>query len=670
MQSHDDLLERQTVQGERPGDRFVRIVTYRGFRRAGDHLVAREDVNEPTTPLGRLLNRTKRLLIGDRIPSAQEMQERLNIFKGLAVFASDNISSSAYATEEIMRVLMIAGTAAVSLTIPITLVIIVVLAVVVLSYRQTIRSYPNGGGSYIVASDNLGLLPGLIAAGALLTDYVLTVAVSVAAGVAALTSIFPGLFDIRIALGIGGVVFLCLGNLRGIRESGTIFSGPTYVYLVSMFGLLAYGMWLMVTGSLPHYEAPAQWQEASVAEPLTLLLILRAFSSGSVALTGVEAVSNGVPAFKPPEARNAQVVLILMGTSFGIIFLGISFLAGQLGVLPDPTEQETVISQMTRTLVGEGTPYHYLVQLSTAVLLILAANTAFSDFPRLASILARDRFLPRQFQFRGDRLDFSTGIVLLSLLASLLIIGFGGSVTNLIPLYTVGVFLAFTLSQTGMVRHWWRLRRSSQGWRWRAVVNGFGALATGVVLLVVGIAKFALGAWIVMVLIPAIVALLWSIHRHYLRVAQAMVARTPVVPELVHPRAVVPIANLGVPARQAIAYARAIIPDNRVTVVHVSDDTADWEGLRAQWEDWQPGVQLVIIESPYRDLTGPLIAYIEAVAALFPDDTITAVIPELVPSSWWEHLLHNQTALRIKAALLFQPGVVVVNVPYHLEKAA
>lgn len=645
----------------------MRILPYPGFRRAGRHLVPREDMGEPTTSLGRAMKAARRFLIGRPIPTSQESQERLTKLKGLAIFASDNISSSAYASEEIMRVLVLAGV--LSLTMPITLAIIVVLAVVVLSYQQIIRLYPNGGGSYIVASDNLGAFPGLIAAGALLTDYVLTVAVSIAAGVAALTSIFPELFDLRVALGVGFIILLCLGNLRGIRESGTIFAGPTYVYMLSMFGLLAYGLWLYVNGGLPHYEAPAVWRDMHAAEPLTLLLILRAFSSGSVALTGVEAVSNGVPAFKPPESRNAQVVLILMGTFFGAIFLGISFIAGQLGVLPDPTEQETVVSQITRTLVGVATPYHYLIQISTAVLLILAANTAFSGFPMLASILARDRILPRQFQFRGDRLDFSTGILLLTLLAIALIVVFAGSVTNLIPLYTVGVFLAFTLSQTGMVRHWWMLRKEVTGWRWRAAVNGVGAVATGVVLLVVSIAKFALGAWIVLLLIPSIVVVLWAIHQHYARVERAMVANTPTLPELVHPRAIVLIANLGVPARQAIAYARAIVPDNRVTVAHVSDDPIALERLLAQWEEWQPGVQLAIIESPYRELTGPLIAYIDAVRELFPEDTITVVIPELVPSHWWEHLLHNQTALRIKAALFFRPGIVVVNVPYHPARA-
>ncbi len=663
--THPDLEWREVVHGGRPGDQFVRIASHKGFRRIDQgHLVPREGTGEPTGGIGRALQAFKRFLIGNPIPTSREGHERLNKLKGLAVFASDNISSSAYATEEIMRVLIL--TMALSLTMPITFAIITVLAIVITSYQQTIRAYSKGGGSYIVASDNLGAMPGLIAAGAVLTDYVLTVAVSIAAGVAALTSVFPGLFEFRVAFGVGFVVLLCLGNLRGIRDSGTIFAAPAYVYLFAIYGLLGYGLWLFVTGNLPPYEPPAEWHEAHGVEALSLLLILRAFSSGSVALTGVEAVSDGVAAFKPPEARNAQTVLIIMGSLFGTIFLGISFLASQLGVIPDPNEQETVISQITRTLVGDGSPYHYLVQISTAILLVLAANTAFADFPRLASFLARDHFLPRQFQFRGDRLDFSTGIILLSLLAAALIVIFKGSVTSLIPLYTVGVFLAFTLSQSGMVRHWWRLRHEEKGWRWRAIINGIGASATGVVMLVVGVSKFALGAWMVMVIIPALVALLWAIHKHYQRMDQALRAKTPLRRELVHPRIIVPIANLKVPAQQAIAFARAIAADDRVIAVHITDSAESIESMRHEWAEWQPGIQLVIIESPYRSLLGPLLAYIEAVRDVNPNDTITVVIPELVPSHWWENLLHNQTALRLKGALLFEPGIVVIDVPYHI----
>ena len=497
-----DLTERHPERGSHPGDRYVRIVRpYRGqfTRRGPGHLIAQEDVLAPRTGAGRAADTMRRVLFGARIPTAREIHERIGVFKGLAVFASDNISSSAYATEEIMRVLVLAGAGALALTMPTTIVIVAVLAIVVASYQQTIHAYPNGGGSYIVASDNLGPVAGLVSAGALLTDYVLTVAVSIAAGVAALTSIFPQLFDARVALGVAFVVLICVGNLRGLRESATIFAIPTYAYLVAIFGLLGYGMFLLATNTLPAYAPPADWRPA-VAEPLGLLLILRAFASGSVALTGVEAVSNGVPAFAPPEARKAQRVLILMGTSFGVIFLGMSVLAGHLGILPDPSEEQTVVSQLTAVLVGDGSAYHYFVQISTALLLVLAANTAFADFPRLSSILAKDGFMPRQFSYRGDRLAFSIGIVVLAVLSSLLIVGFQGSVTNLIPLYTIGVFVAFTLSQTGMVRHWWKLRQTERGWQIRAAFNGLGAAATAIVAVVVGVAKFALGAWMVLVL--------------------------------------------------------------------------------------------------------------------------------------------------------------------------
>lgn len=451
-----DLILREIARGRHPGDRYVRIVQPYAeiFRRARPgHLIAESEVTKPRSPAW-VWRTVRRLMIGRPIPTEHEVHERLSKVKGLAVFASDNISSSAYATEEIMRVLVLAGIGALTLTLPLTLVIIGVLLIVVTSYQQTIRAYPSGGGSYIVASDNLGRLPGLIAAGALLIDYVLTVAVSIAAGVAALTSIFPSLFTYRVEIGVAFVTLLCLGNLRGTRESGTIFTVPTYVYLVSIIGLLGYGLYRYATGNLPSYEAPAAWQEAHGAEALGILLVLRAFASGSVALTGTEAVSNGIPAFKPPEWRNAQLVLIVMGGLFASIFLGMSFLVTQLNILPDPSEQETVVNQLTRTLVGDGNPYHYLVQFSTALLLVLAANTAFADFPRLASILAKDRFLPRQLQFRGDRLAFDAGIIFLAVVASVLIVVFQGSVTRLIPLYTVGVFVAFTLSQSGMVNHW------------------------------------------------------------------------------------------------------------------------------------------------------------------------------------------------------------------------
>jgi amino acid transporter len=576
----------------------------------------------------------------------------------LAIFASDNISSSAYATEEIMRVLILAGAAALTLTLPITIAIVVVLAIVVTSYRQTIAAYPNGGGSYIVASDNLGPLPGLTAAAALLVDYVLTVAVSVAAGVAALTSIFPELFEQRVVIALVLVVVIALVNLRGVRESGLVFAIPTYVYIVSILSLLAFGFLRYATGTMP--------------EPLTVFLILRAFSSGSVALTGTEAVSNGVPAFKPPEPRNAQIVITLMGGFFALIFLGMSFLTGQLGILPDPTEQETVVSQLTRTFVGAGTPFHLLIQFATALLLVLAANTSFNGFPRLASILARDGFLPRAFQYRGDRLAFNTGIVLLTVVAVALLAAFAASVTALIPLYTVGVFIAFTLSQSGMVRHWWKQRADDRGWRRRAVINGIGAATTGVVAIQVAATKFLLGAWIVLILIPLLIAVMLFIQRQYRASAEHLAVRPDfVVPPLRREeRAIVPVPGINRAVIQAVNVARSIAPDIRA--VMISDEPDEAAKVRERWQRQMPDVPLVVVESPYRALVGPLLAYLDVLDRSWPEgkeEPITfVVIPEYVARSWWERILYNQSAKRLRSALVGRPHTVVVNVPYRREE--
>ena len=651
-------------QGARPGNRAVRVVpTYRGrFTRKGGRLIATEEASGGVGPW----DRVRRLVVGAPISNEMESQERVGIFKGLAVFASDNISSSAYATEEIMRVLALAGAGALTFTMPITIAVVAVLAIVVASYQQTLRAYPNGGGSYIVASDNLGPAAGLTAAAALLTDYVLTVAVSVAAGVAAITSVAPGLFDLRVAIGVGFVALICLGNLRGIRESATIFATPTYVYLVAIFGLLGYGLFRAATNALPAYDAPPSWQPQGI-EALGVLLIMRAFASGAVALTGVEAVSNGIPAFKPPEYKNAQVVLIIMGSTFAAIFLGMSFLSGRIGILPDPTEQETVVSQLTRLLVGAGTPYHYLVQLSTAILLVLAANTAFADFPRLSSILAHDGFMPRQFAYRGERLAFSMGIVVLALLSSGLIIAFGGSVTALIPLYTIGVFVAFTLSQSGMVKHWWTRRGNERRWRVSLGFNLLGAIATGVVALVVGVAKFALGAWMVLVLIPILIAIMWGIHRHYRRVEDALYVPPSIRLEALSPIVVIPIGHIDRATLRALAVARALSPD--VIALHISSDPADAERFETQISGLDdPGVRPVIIESPYRALGRPLLAYLDTLDRDDPHRPITIVLSEYVPEHWWEWFLHNQLALRLKLQLFFRPNTTVVDVPFRFDR--
>ncbi len=665
---------RRLLAGRKVADRRVRLERphTRYFRYAGPRtLVAKPEASAPRTPFGRTLARGKAVLLGRPLSIHEEMSERLNVFTGLSIFASDNISSSAYATEEIMRVLIVAGAGALALTMPITIGIVIVLAIVVTSYRQTIAAYPSGGGSYIVASDNLGALPGLTAASALLTDYVLTVAVSVAAGVAALTSIFPGLFEYRVALGVAIVALIAMVNLRGVRESGMVFSIPTYVYLVSIFGVLGIGLFRSVTGTMPDYQAPASWLTTEGAGPLGLLLILRAFASGSVALTGTEAVSNGVPAFKPPEPRHAQLVIMLMGLFFGSIFLGMSYLAGQLGILPDPTEEQTVVSQLTGALVGAGSPFHYFVQVSTAVLLVLAANTSFADFPRLSSILARDGFLPRVFQYRGDRLAFSTGIVLLALVAVGLIVAFGGSVTNLIPLYTVGVFIAFTLSQSGMVRHWWRLRGEQAGWRRRLAINGIGAVTTGVVAVEVAFSKFLLGAWVVLILIPVLIGIMLFIRRQYRSSAAKLTIRadTPIPAPSREERVIVPVPGIDRAVVQAVNVGRSIAAD--VQAVLVSDDPHEAAIIRERWQIQLADVPLVVVESPYRALVGPLLAYLDVLDDASPpgkEAPITfVVIPEYVARSWWERILYNQSARRLRGALLGRRHTVVVNVPYRPE---
>ncbi len=671
-----DLGADRQLKGRRLGDRRVRVDRPHAeyFRYTGQGtLVAKPAASRPRTPTGRFFARTRRVLFGRPLSIHEEISERTGVVTGLALFASDNISSSAYATEEIMRVLVLAGAGALALTMPITVAIVFVLAIVVISYRQTIKAYPNGGGSYIVASENLGPIAGLTAAGALLTDYVLTVAVSVAAGVAALTSIWPALFDYRVELGVGLVAVIAFINLRGIRESGLIFSIPTYVYFVSIFGLLLFGLFRFLSGTMPDYVPPPGWNPNTVVEPLGLLLILRAFSSGAVALTGTEAVSNGVPAFKPPEVRNAQTVIVLMGTGFAIIFLGIGFLGGQLGIVPDPTEQETVLSQLTRTFVGTGA-YYLLVQITTALLLILAANTSFNGFPRLAGILARDGYLPRLFQFRGDRLAFNTGIVLLAFVSALLIWGFGGSVAALIPLYTVGVFIAFTLSQSGMVKHWWKLRFSERGWSRRAVVNGLGAITTGVVALQVGISKFLLGAWVVLLLIPLLIAMMLFIRRQYQSSAKQLAVK-PGVP-LPGPhrdeRVIIPVPGINRAVVQAINVGRSIAPD--VLAVLVTDEPDEVNKIRDNWRVQLPDVPLVVVESPYRALVAPLLAYLDVLDQMGNangdhEAPITfVVIPEFVARSWWERILYNQSARRLRQALLGRKHTVVVNVPYRREE--
>ena len=663
-----DLTGYQHIQGHHPGDRYVRVVRQHGegFERAGPgHLVATPDAMEARGAFGKVFGRAKRTMIGAPLSTAAAAHERLTKVKALAVLSSDALSSVAYATEEILRVLLLAGLAALSLSLPIGAAIVVLLVVVGVSYRQTIKAYPQGGGAYIVAKDNLGELPALTAGGALLIDYILTVAVSIAAAVAALVSAVPDLRDHRVAIGIGFIALVTVLNLRGIRESGSIFAVPTYLFLVGIFAMLAIGFARNAVAGFPVHEPSGE--AAAATGTLGLFLILRAFSSGCAALTGVEAISDGVPAFQPPEWKNARTTLTAMIAILATTFGGITFLAHQYGALPmeatDPA-YETVVSQIARAVLWGESPAYYYIQFATMAILVLAANTAYSDFPRLSYFLARDRYLPRQFTFRGDRLAFSTGIVVLGLFSAAVLGLFRGETERLIPLYAVGVFTSFTLSQGGMVVRWRRLKEP--GWQLGLAINLAGAVATGVVAVVIAATKFTHGAWIVIVLIPILIMGMLTIHRHYQRAASELAAETPLDPRAILHTVIVPIAAVNGIARQTLAYARSISAN--VTAVHVAEDEAGVEAMREAWGRLGTDIRLVIIESPYRSLVGPLLAYLDEVDGQRPDDTLTVILPEYIARHWWEQLLHNQTALRIKAALLFRPGTVVTSVPYHLGR--
>ncbi len=664
----DPLLEvRERRRGKRPGDAYVRIVRPFDdvFEKGGDEgeLIATERTVLERRGWHGVMRRLRTALIGRPIHSERESHERLTKVKALAIFSSDNISSSAYGPEEIMRVLALASVSAISLTLPLAGLITVMLAIVTVSYRQTIKAYPNGASSYIVASDNLGSIAGVLAAAALLIGYVVTVAVSVSAGVAALTSILPDLYAQRVLISVGLVVLLMLGNLRGIRESGTIFMIPTYFYILVMLGIIAYGVIQTISGSLPEYVPPEAWLEVEQGgQALALFLILRAFSQGAVALTGVEAISDGVPAFKSPEWRNARTTLTWAAVIFAILFLGIAYLVVSIGIVPDPFERQTVLSQLVRHLTGDGMIL-IVAQVATALLLVLAANTSFADFPRLSSFLARDGYLPRQFAFRGERLAFTTGIVALSGLAIALLVGFNASVTGLIPLYTLGVFIAFTLSQGGMLVRWWR--RREPGWRPGLLINGLGTLTTAVVALVVGSSNFFQGAWLVIVLVPLLMLLLLGIRRHYRDMERALALDH--IPETEEksapPIVIVPIARLDRPARQAIAFANSI--SSSAVAVHITNDPDEADAMRERWPDWAGSTELVVVESPYRALIGPLLAYMDALQRQAPERPILVVLSEFVPQHWWENLLHNQTALRLKLRLFSRRNTIVADVPYH-----
>ncbi len=651
----------RTRQGRKPGDRRVRVERPEAqyFRYSGPGVVtAKAAAIQPQGAVGRFGFGARRVLFGRVLSTHEELEQRLPKWKALAVFSSDVMSSVAYATEASMFTLLAAGTIAFGYLLPISLLIVGLLFLVTFSYRQTIRAYPGGGGSYIVAHANLGTLPGLVAAGALLTDYVLTVAVSVSSGVFNLASAFPVLQDVTVPLIVGSILLVMAVNLRGIRESGTIFALPTYIFVGSVLLLVGVGVGRTLLGAAPHVTDVVPIHVP--VESLSLLLLMRAFADGCSAMTGTEAISNGTPAFKPPEWKNAQTTMVAMAVILGTVFLGISYLAGVAGAVP--TEHESVLSQVARATFGPG-PLWYLLLLSTMAILVLAAQTSFADFPRLASILARDGFMPRQFAFRGERLAFNAGIVALALLAIAVVLPFGGRVEALIPLYAIGVFTAFTLSQAGMVRHWFSER--GPGWRRSALINGVGAIATGIVAVVFAIAKFALGAWIVLIIVPLLVVAMLLVHREYSTAELELHVKPEAVigPPSRRQRVVVPLVDMRRDVIQALKFGLTM--SDQVVAVHVTDDLAAADRLRERFERQVPGVDLVIVESPFRELVQPFIRYLEVTAAKDPSTVTIVLVPERIIRHWWERFLYNQNAHRIRDALTGHPGILVADVPFR-----
>jgi amino acid transporter len=670
-----DIELREVRYGQASRGPYLRVVPrQRRFTRvAPGYLEATRLASLPADAFGRYVAGLKQVIIGSPFATSQAIHERLTKVKALPIFSSDALSSSAYATEEILIMLVLAGSGALSRALPITMVIVLLLAIVTLSYRQTIKAYPSGGGAYTVAHENLGEGPGLLAAGALMVDYVLTVAVSAAAGVAAITSAAPGLYDARVPIGVLVVALFALGNLRGIRESGTMFAAPTYFFILCMGTMIVVGLFKVIVGDAPGsllHGAPPR-EQVVATQGLTVFLVLRAFSSGSAALTGVEAISNAVPAFKPPESQNARTVLTAMACILGFLVLGVAYLSSRYGLVP--SEKETIVSMLGKDILGENVLY-YAYQAATALVLFLAANTSFAGFPWLSAILARDRFMPRQFAFKGDRLAFSRGIIFLAGAASLLLIVFGGDVNRLIPLYAVGVFVSFTLSQSGMVRHWWRLREP--GWRRSLPINGVGAVATAVVALIIASTKFTHGAWISILLMGLLMLLFTRIRRHYVWYEDAVRAEEvtpPGIPTMVpadrpptREHIVVPVDTIDKVNLAAIAFVREL--SGRATAVYVTDDREAAEDLRARWEKLVPDVPLLIIESPYRAFVAPMLAYVGSLQRAEPGTKITVVLPGFVPRHWWERPLHNQDVLRLKPHLEKRPGVSVIDLPYRLEE--
>ncbi len=619
--------------------------------------------------------------LGRPLATADAPHQTIGKFIGLAVFSSDAMSSVAYAPQELMLILAVAGVGAIAFSLPIALAIVGLLTILTVSYEQTIHAYPNGGGAYIVARDNLGEIQALVAAAALLLDYILTVSVSISSGVAQLVSAMPELYTYRVIIAVLLVLFVMVVNLRGVKESGVIFAIPTYLFLVMMYATVVIGFFRLVAGGLPVVTDPPPLELLHESQALSVFLILRAFAGGTSALTGVEAISNGITAFKEPRSHNAGITLMWMSAILGTLMLGITYLSVHIGAVP--SEQETIISQLARTALGERDILYLLTIASTTLILVMAANTAFADFPRLGALTAADGFLPRQFSYKGSRLVFSRGIAALAIVACILIIVFQATVTNLIPLYAIGVFMSFTLSQAGMSRRWWKIGhlkpgaekqeagstiRYEPGWQTKMVINGFGSVCTAVVVVVFAATKFADGAWIVILVIPLLVLAFRKIHRHYQRLAVALsLDEYGEPPSIARHKVLLPIGGVHRGTLAGLDYAHSLSED--VTAIHVSIDPAETERIKAKWEIWGSGVRLVVLDSPYRLLLEPLSDYIREMAAIRqPGETITIVVPQFVPQKRWQTLLHMQTASLLRMLFLFKKGIVITDVPYHVDE--
>ena len=665
---------RRPVQGRKVGDKRIRVERHHTpyFRYTGPgQLTAKAAASAPTTTTGRYAARLKGIFLGRPLANEEELGERLSKKKALAIFSSDAISSSAYATEEIILAFILAGVggAAFSLSIEVSVAIAVLLAIVAFSYRQVCIAYPSGGGSYSVSKASFGRNASLIAASALLIDYTLTVAVSTSSAVEQIASAVPALHDWKVIIGITAIGLITLGNLRGMREAGNIFAIPTYLFLGSAFLMIGMGviriLFMGDTGPTPSPEVVEAMKDT--AENVGILILLRAFASGAVALTGTEAIATGVPAFQPPESKNAASTLMAMAVILATLFIGITFLATKFHILPSPTQ--TVIAQIANHVYGDSVGF-YLFQAFTALLLFLAANTSFAAFPRLAAVLAEDGFFPRQFSFRGDRLAFSTGILLLGTVAALVVIAGGGSTHALIPLYAVGVFIDFTISQSGMVRHW--ITTKSQGWRYRLVINAIGAVLTFVIAIVVTSVKFEAGAKYVILLIPILVGVMLLIRHEYNAQAEELLVREDLVFDRPHreQRVVIPVNGINRSVVQAVMFGKSLVADpSMLQAVFVTTELEEAEVLRERWERQLPGVPLVVVESPYRALVGPVVTYLDVLERAWPPDrempTTIVVLPEYVARHWWDRLLYNQAAKRLEAALVGREHTVSANVPYR-----